>query len=521
MCGASRGFYHVHFQEEYFSMLYVNPKARAARTYNEIYTESVQCRLISSLLTQPELFPTLAHFFQPDYFDDRLRPLVQKLHDHHQAYGCLPSFQHMRAELNGNKLPPLEPGSVVPQWLTDEIGRFAIYKATEITILDGIEQLQSDKTADFFAAVDTVRTIATTAADPIMWADSFDRAPLPQFMIEPWLVKDSVTCLYGQSECFKSFYLTHASLCLATGTAFGGNSVERTQVLYVCAEGQSGIAMRMSAWEQHYGVKLAKTDLAVWSEPINLMDRESVLAFISRVRAIEQANKIDFGLLVIDTVSQCIAGANDSAIEVASAACSNMILLRRELQTTVVFVHHEGKNQERGARGSGAWINNTDAAIKLTRDLSPAGEKLLRATARIERMKDAPIGLVVAFDVVVVKLDRLAGRSIDSSLVVEVNGGSLTGMTRLNEKNTARDILAVLAAGEKISIAQLAKRMGKFDTKEAKEKLIAPFPHTGIDYDVRSNSGGLIGRLRRESDSTTYGLMACAAKTDGWGEGSN
>jgi hypothetical protein len=499
--------------ETYFAMLYKNPKERATRTYNERYAERDQCRLISSLLMQPDLFPTLAHFFQPDYFDDRLRHLVQKMHDHHQTYGCLPSFQHMRAERAGEKLPLLEPDGVVPQWLTDEIVRFGAYKATELTILDGIEQLQTGKTADFFAAVDAVRTISTTtaAADPIMWADSFDQASLPEFMIEPWLVKDTVTCVFGQSESFKSFFLTHASLCLATGTVCGGSPVERTQVLYICAEGQGGIAMRMSAWEQHYGIRLKKTDLAVWSEPINLMDREAVIGFISRVRAIERDNKIDFGLLVIDTVSQCIAGANDSAIEVASAACANMILLRRELQTTVVFVHHEGKIQERGARGSGAWINNTDAAIKLTRDQS-ADEKLLRGTARIERMKDAPIGLTVSFDAVVVKLARLAGRRIDSSLVVEVNGHTQTSITRLNEEKTARDILAVMAPGDRTSFAQLIKPMKMFDTKFYKEKLAAPFPHAGIDYEVRSNSGKVIGTLRRETDSTTYGLMVCVAK---------
>ena len=42
-----------------------------------------------------------------------------------------------------------------------------------------------------------------------------------------------------------------------------------------------------------------------------------------------------------------------------------MIRVRRELETTVVYVHHTGKDDSREMRGSDALRANTDGAVKI------------------------------------------------------------------------------------------------------------------------------------------------------------
>jgi RecA-family ATPase len=93
-----------------------------------------------------------------------------------------------------------------------------------------------------------------------------------------------------------------------------------------------------------------------------------VTRFISHLAAMERREEIDFGLIVLDTYLQCIAGADENSQAVASKASSNMIRIRRELATSVVYVHHTGKDASRGMRGSDALRANTDCAVEVTRD---------------------------------------------------------------------------------------------------------------------------------------------------------
>jgi RecA-family ATPase len=99
-----------------------------------------------------------------------------------------------------------------------------------------------------------LRGDADTPPFQTLYIDETHLVPPPEYLIEPWLVSDTVTCLYGQPGSFKSFFAVHAAMCLATGTPFNGKLVRKTPVIYLAAEGQGGIAMRQDAWKLHFGI---------------------------------------------------------------------------------------------------------------------------------------------------------------------------------------------------------------------------------------------------------------------------
>jgi AAA domain len=71
----------------------------------------------------------------------------------------------------------------------------------------------------------------------------------PQPLVEGWLYKDSLAWIQGKWGNGKSFTVLDIGCCVATGTPWQGHAVQQGTVLYLIAEGASGLRQRKDAWE--------------------------------------------------------------------------------------------------------------------------------------------------------------------------------------------------------------------------------------------------------------------------------
>jgi hypothetical protein len=320
--------------------------------------------------------------------------------------------------------------------------------------------------------------------------------------------------VYGAPGAYKSFLCLEAAFCLAAGIPFAGRDVQQTSVAYVAAEGQRGIALRIEALCASHSLRPQRNSFRLITKPLNLLDDAEVTVFINYLAELERREGIDFGAVVLDTYSQCIAGADENSQAVASKASSNMIRIRRDLETTVVYVHHTGKDASRGMRGSDALRANTDCAVEVIRD-----DEANAATAHVRRSKDAPTGERIRFNMRFQKVARFAGAEFDGSLVPEFVGEEpIVGVPMPTGGRTIswlEDLLMHMSEGQVVSVKQAVLMTGRSANSHYKTKLADLLP-LGMAVDVSDADGeviGQIGRVQGSRPDNQYGDIKCLSKT--------
>jgi len=191
--------------------------------------------------------------------------------------------------------------------------------------------------------------------------DAFESRPQRHWLI-PYLVpKSGLVLVYGPPGCGKSFLTMAWSLCIASGTQWLGHPVTQGPVAYIAAEGSFGIGPRIKAWKAHHGY-VGNSGVRWFDESLTLTDSS---AFDELVTALKEDFPQPPLLVVIDTLSRCSAGIDENnASEIARfLACADVI--QQTFHCTILIVHHEGKDTQRGPRGSSALKGNTETVIGL------------------------------------------------------------------------------------------------------------------------------------------------------------
>jgi hypothetical protein len=188
--------------------------------------------------------------------------------------------------------------------------------------------------------------------------------------IEGYLAAGELTVLYGRSDTYKSFVALDWSCELARRGLL---------VVYIVAEGASGIRARISAWMRHRGVR-ELPNLFVMPSNVNLHQPGAVETWLSAMR--EQLGDRHPDLVIADTLARNFVGGNESSPQDMGLFVEGVERIRRELLTAVVVIHHETK--EGGTeRGTESLRNASFAMFRCVR------ENQYTVDVKCDRMKDA------------------------------------------------------------------------------------------------------------------------------------
>ena len=201
--------------------------------------------------------------------------------------------------------------------------------------------------------------------------------PDPQWLIESILVKNSFAVLYGPAGVGKSFLALAWGAAVATGRTWHDRHVRGGPVVYVAAEGGGGLKLRIRALGVRHG---CLDNVPYWfvTEPVNFMDSNAVTAFITGIAKV--AEKPAF--IIIDTLARCFVGGDENSAKDMGIFINGVETVRRKTGATVLVIHHTGKNERSGERGSSALRGAADTTISCSGDM---GLLLLRC----EKQKDA------------------------------------------------------------------------------------------------------------------------------------
>ena len=228
------------------------------------------------------------------------------------------------------------------------------------------------------------------------------------------------------------------ALAVALGMDWEGHRVpEGGPVVYVAAEGATGLRARVLAWCELTNVEPADLDGRIYFLPVPIQLGNTV----DVVQAVDMVQEVGAILLVLDTRARCTLGLEENSATEQGKAVHNAEAIQRAAGCTVFPVHHAGR-----AGGAGRGSNSWDGAV--WSDLRVTGEDL-RAQITCAKHKDVPAGCVHHYRMVqhTVSLDLMPGCTTEqrSTLVVVQNDG---GTNLADSAESARAVLDVIGTSD-------------------------------------------------------------------------
>jgi RecA-family ATPase len=195
--------------------------------------------------------------------------------------------------------------------------------------------------------------------------DQIQNVPEPTWLIQNFIMTDSVAVIWGDPSAGKSFIALDWAMSIACGEPWFGNFVTRGNVFYVLGEGVAGMKMRANSWELAHGLRPHGEELVWCRKPVRLLEAHSVELITQLCAEQAEATKQPTRLIVIDTLARALVGhsENDSTDMGKLVDVSEQI--REATKATVLFVHHSNQSAVKKMRGSSALNGAVDTEIEM------------------------------------------------------------------------------------------------------------------------------------------------------------
>ena len=192
--------------------------------------------------------------------------------------------------------------------------------------------------------------------------DEQDALKEPTWIIPEILADQSTMLLYGPGDSFKTFLALDMALGIASGTETFGFVPKKKATVYIAGEGASNIGKkRRAAWRIGRGID-EKIPFYIIGTPPTAADPSQIVEMISQIK--KQLKGQECGLVVIDTLATFSVGLDENNQKDAGMIVAAANFIRQELNCSVILIHHSGKDEKRGARGSSAIMYGVDAAAE-------------------------------------------------------------------------------------------------------------------------------------------------------------
>lgn len=179
------------------------------------------------------------------------------------------------------------------------------------------------------------------------------------YMVKGWLDRNCLSMLYGPSNAGKTFVALDIAMHIAAGKPWRGLRVNGGPVLYIAAEGGAGIRNRLAAIKRDRP-EMANAPFYLLPLGLDLHGQGDALAVCEIMPCDKPA------LVVIDTLARSMGAGDENTAKDAAQFVRNCDLIREATGAHVMVIHHTGKDEDRGARGSSALRAAVDNEIQVT-----------------------------------------------------------------------------------------------------------------------------------------------------------
>jgi KaiC/GvpD/RAD55 family RecA-like ATPase len=284
----------------------------------------------------------------------------------------------------------------------------------------------------FFDLVDA----ESTQIDPAPFKSQFSAvffkdldAPGPE---HHWLMKyvwtlGEISMVVGASGSGKSFLATDMAMCVAQGIPYRDFKCRQGLVVYVAGEGGMGMKRRLRAYREANGISPdADIPFVLLPRPIDIYSSDDDMnKLIEEIQQIKARFSAELVLIVLDTLSASVPGADENASRDMGMVLSRVKRISQVFSTHVSIVHHLTKEGS-SPRGWSGLFANLDSVLEVrkTDNLDVDGRPI--RTAKLTKQKDGEDGIVIPFVLknMTIGIDE-DGDPITTCVVMPNNGGEI------------------------------------------------------------------------------------------------
>ena len=187
----------------------------------------------------------------------------------------------------------------------------------------------------------------------------------PEWLIENICELDSVMAIFGKPKSGKSFVAVDMAASLAKGIPFHGHKTKQAAVVYVCGEGNRGIARRLHAFQSLNEVDLKDAPLLLSTRGARMLDEKDFQMLKDNIdQAQDKYGQI--GMIVIDTLARSMNGDENSTSDM-NAFIEKVDDLKDSYGSAINIIHHTGHSTNQRARGSSALPGALDWEYRCAR----------------------------------------------------------------------------------------------------------------------------------------------------------
>jgi len=187
------------------------------------------------------------------------------------------------------------------------------------------------------------------------------------FLVDRFIYQNSTSMIYGPSGSGKTFAVLDLVLHIAAGSDWNGRATVQSDVVYIATEGGHALKKRILAARQKLTSKLDEVPFYLVVAPLDISGSSSdVQPLVESIRTVRKSSRPL--LIVIDTLSRALAGADENSASEMNAMLSQVVRLQTELNSSVLLVHHTGKSSRKQERGSSALRAGVDTSLCVEAD---------------------------------------------------------------------------------------------------------------------------------------------------------
>lgn len=330
-----------------------------------------------------------------------------------------------------------------------------------------------------------------TEDDPVPFVEGAQFAA--GFQDTEWLIEDvlpraQVAVIYGASGSGKTFFALDLSCTIQRGLPWRDKHVDQADVFYIAAEAGAGLRKRIAAYIQQKGG--GPMPWFVDYQP-NLATLESVHAVSESVRQ----RSSNAGVIFVDTLALSHDGDENSSKDM-SIVLRHCKMLADNTGAMVVLIHHTGKDDSRGMRGSSATYAAADCVLEVS-----AEEK--NHTVFVDKLKDGERGASYGFTLPSVEVGVTPrGKIITSCYVHECDAVPKKGKKNGRKPLTSQQQIFIFDVfNEALGMAESMTETELVDAVKAKQRAADNVPSQSQSIKGSIAKMVISGHLCKEDES--------------------
>ena len=193
----------------------------------------------------------------------------------------------------------------------------------------------------------------------ILDIDELAELPPMSWLIDNVLSDHGLSVLWGKYGTLKTFVALDMAMAIATGTPWHGHPVKYGPVVYIAGEGAFGLAKRAQAWRATKGREAGKPRFKLIPQALNLTDPQLHVELINALLELEEQP----ALIAVDTLARTLGSRDENKQADMNMYVGALDEMREVTGANVLVLHHGGKDESAGSRGSTVLPAAADTVI--------------------------------------------------------------------------------------------------------------------------------------------------------------